>query len=406
MSRILMVVYSFPKLSETFIVSKFLGLLDAGYDVHILANDISAKDWDKFPRLAKNGALRERIHRIGGGANRFQMIWAMLKALFLATQKNPRQVFAYFVNKLKRRQFSISRLITDIPILSLQADIIHFEFGTLAAERIDIKPFTNAKIIVSLRGYDISYHGLNIPDFYKQVWEKASAIHCLGTDLWELALQRGCPETMPHTFISPAIDTDYFSSNERFISPTGSPERPLRILSVGRLQWKKGYEYALQAMKILKEQGLHFEYHIVGTGNYDDMVAYSRHLLGLDAEVQLLGAQHQDCVKEQMQWADILVHSAVSEGFCNVVIEAQAMQLAVIAADAEGLAENIDDEQTGYIVPKRSPKDLAKAIMDLNNEPAKRQTMGIKGQKRVQEKFRLSQQIAAFVEFYEKVLQN
>jgi colanic acid/amylovoran biosynthesis glycosyltransferase len=405
MRRILMVVYSFPKLSETFIVSKFLGLLDAGYDVHILANDFSEKDWDKFPQLSKNSALRQRVHSIGAGENRFQLIWTLLKALFVAARKNPRHVFAYFADKLKRRQFSISKLITDIPILALQADIIHFEFGTLAAERIDIKAFTNAKVVVSLRGYDISYHGLNIPNFYKPVWEKANAIHCLGTDLWELALQRACPETMPHAFIPPAIDSDFFTPQERRIPPTGSPERPLRILSVGRLQWKKGYEYALQAMKILKEKGLHFEYHILGSGNYDDLVAYCRHLLGLDGQVQLLGAQPQDCVKEQMQWADILVHSAVSEGFCNVVIEAQAMQLPVIAADAQGLAENIDHEKTGYLVPKRSPEGLAQAIMDLNNDPAKRQIMGINGQKRVREKFQLSQQIAAFVQFYETLLQ-
>jgi colanic acid/amylovoran biosynthesis glycosyltransferase len=405
MTRILMVVYSFPKLSETFIVSKFLGLLDAGYDVHILANEIAAKDWDKFPRLSKKSGLRKRIHSIGAGEKRIQLIWTLLKALFGAIEKNPRQVFAYFADKLKRRRFSFSELLTDIPILALQADILHFEFGTLAATRIDIKPFTNAKIVVSLRGYDISYSGLNIPDFYKPVWEQANAIHCLGTGLWELALQRGCPETMPHVFIAPAIDTDYFSGSERQIVPTGTPERPLRILSVGRSQWVKGYEYALQAMKILKEKGLHFEYHILGSGNYDDMVAYCRHLLGLEAHVQLLGAQPQACVKEQMQWADILVHSAVSEGFCNVVIEAQAMQLPVIAADAQGLAENIDHETTGYLVPKRSPERLAQAIMDLNNEPAKRQTMGINGQKRVREKFQLSQQIAAFAQFYETLLQ-
>ena len=47
---------------------------------------------------------------------------------------------------------------------------------------------------------------------------------------------------------------------------------------------------------------------------------------------------HQgEVVKEELQWADVFLHLAVSEGFCNAVLEAQAMQLPVVCSDADGL---------------------------------------------------------------------
>ena len=57
-------------------------------------------------------------------------------------------------------------------------------------------------------------------------------------------------------FIPPAIDVDFFDPASKDIqSSLVTKERPFRILSVGRLEWKKGYEFALQAIKLLQEKG-------------------------------------------------------------------------------------------------------------------------------------------------------
>ena len=59
--RLVLVVPRFPRLSETFIVSQFLGLAAAGWDVHIVCG--ATESWDAFPRLAARPELRRRVHR-------------------------------------------------------------------------------------------------------------------------------------------------------------------------------------------------------------------------------------------------------------------------------------------------------------------------------------------------------
>jgi len=132
--------------------------------------------------------------------------------------------------------------------------LLHFEFGSLAPERMHLKELLGCQVVVSFRGYDLNSVGLDQPDYYRVVWEVADALHLLGQDLWQRAQQRGCPADKRHTLIPPSIDTDEFRSQDR--DAEDNLERPLRILSVGRLDWRKGYEYALQAIRLLLDRGI------------------------------------------------------------------------------------------------------------------------------------------------------
>lgn len=58
--RLVLIVPAFPKLSETFIVSKFVGLLERGWDVHLVCNYSDAKDWSAFSQLLAQPDFRER----------------------------------------------------------------------------------------------------------------------------------------------------------------------------------------------------------------------------------------------------------------------------------------------------------------------------------------------------------
>ena len=56
---------------------------------------------------------------------------------------------------------------------------------------------------------------------------------------------------------------------------------PIRILTVGRLTIQKGYDFMFDALKILKNRGLNFEYRVIGEGNYYEALSYATHYLGL-----------------------------------------------------------------------------------------------------------------------------
>lgn len=404
--RIAFVVPAFPKISETFIVSKFLGLLKKGWDVHIVCGRSELKEWENFPELMERRDVRKRVHTIWPTQPRWLAVMLMPFTLLRCFIRYPKGTKRYLFKGWKHWGVdTLRRLYLDAELLLLRPDLIHFEFGALAAERMHVRDLIGCKVVVSFRGYDLNYVGLDDPDYYRNVWEHADALHLLGEDLWRRAQKRGCPSEKTHALIPPAIDTEFFDPGERRHSESvGTPVRPLRILSVGRLEWKKGYEYALQAVRLLKDMGIRCEYHIVGGGNYLEAVAFARHQLGLEDVVDLLGAQPREEVRKQMLWADVFLHAAVSEGFCNAVMEAQAMKLPVVCTDADGLLENVADGETGFVVPRRNPKALAEKLALLAKDALLRQRMGEAGRRRVLEKFRLEQQIDAFDALYRRVL--
>lgn len=395
----------FPKTTETFIINKFIRLIKKGWDMHVFCYKENLKDEIYLPEL-KDQKIKKNIH-VG-----FPQKWYILKIilspfLFLKVFiKNPRGFLRYLCGGL--RIFGIGllkHLYFDSEIIMLKPDIIHFEFGALAYKRMYLKDLLNVRIIVSFRGYDINYIGLEDESYYREVWEKADILHFLGEDLWSKALRRGCPEDKPHVFIPPAVDTAFFNSfNERYEGILGSAQRPLRILSVGSLRWVKGYEYALSAISILKDKGIRCEYRIIGDGPYWEAVIFARKQLGLEDIVELLGELNQKEVKNQLAWADIFLHSAVSEGFCNVVLEAQAMGVPVVCSDAGGLPENVSDGETGFVVDRRNPKLLADKIEILAKNPALRKEMSEAARERVLTKFSLAVQIDAFEEMYKKIM--
>ena len=395
--RLVLVVPRFPRLSETFIVSKFIGLADAGWDVHLVCQQAEA--WDAFPRLAARPELRRRVHRAWPHEPGWLAALLWLPALLLTVLRAPRAAMRYL---RAARGAGVGRVAKefylDAAIIALSPDIVHFEFGALAVGRTHLKRRLGCRLSVSFRGYDLNYVGLDDPAHYAAVWRDADAIHTLGRDLWQRALARGCPPDKPHALIPPAVDTEVFQPLPD-AAPAGSPA-PLRVLSIGRLEWKKGYEYGLEAVRLLKASGVPVTYRILGGGAYLEPLAFARHRLGLEAEVEFLGARPHADVLAQLRWADVLLHPAVSEGFGNAVLEAQAMAVPVVCSDADGLPENVADGVTGFVVARRAPAALAAALARLAADPVLRRRLGAAGRERAQSCFRPEAQIADFDRFF------
>ena len=105
-----------------------------------------------------------------------------------------------------------------------------------------------------------------------------------------------------------------------------------------------------------------------------------------------------------MRGADMFLHPAVSEGFGNAVMEAQAAALPVVCTDADGLRENIADGETGFAVARRDPSALAAALARLAADRDLRRRMGEAGRSRVSEHFDPARQVDAFVALYEETI--
>jgi colanic acid/amylovoran biosynthesis glycosyltransferase len=404
-----MVVRSFPKLSETFIVSKFVGLVDRGWDVHVVCDVIDTEEWQRSQFLrSRRELLWPRIHRNPSRRPRWLASLKLPIVLLRCLVASPRVTLAYVLSHTGGDiRAALRNLYLDGELVRLRPDVVHFEFGTLAGARLHIGSLLGAKVVASFRGADINFARLDSPGYYNNVWSCVDAVHFLGTDLMQQAEKRGFRKQIPAWIIPPAVDTVRIQSGPSDGHAALSPcDSPVRILSVARLKWSKGHEYAMQAVRILADHGVPFEYRVIGSGAFLEAAAFCRHQLGLQDKVALLGAQTHEEVIKHLKWASIFLHAAVAEGFCNAVMEAQAAGVPVVCTDAQGLPENIQDGVTGWIVPRRSPAAIAERLLEFAGNRRMREQMGLNGRRRVVQQFSLNDQIDKWVQLYQSLAQR
>jgi glycosyltransferase involved in cell wall biosynthesis len=184
-----------------------------------------------------------------------------------------------------------------------------------------------------------------------------------------------------------------------------------RILCVGRLVEPKGLEYLLGACTLLRDRGASFQCEIVGGRMAHDINYYLRikrlwRTLGLESVVQFVGALPFEQVLSRHAAADVFVFPAVMapdgrrEVTPNVLIEAMAMQCAVIGTTIGAIPEIIEDGVSGLLVPPRDENALADAISRLLDNPGLRETLGSNARRRVEDRFDIRRNIQAYVELF------
>ncbi|MEM1181522.1 MAG: glycosyltransferase family 4 protein [Acidobacteriota bacterium] len=389
--RLVLVVPRFPKLSETFIIRHAVGLLDRGVDVHVLTRSFDRAAFAEHPSLRGRSDVQARVH-VEPPTSPRRRVFSQLPRVAQTWLRHPRRAAAVGTPR---------HLYLESAIARLEPDLVHFEFGSLAPARLAPLRRLGLRTVVSFRGFDLNYVGLEDPSYYRDVWRSADALHLLGDDLWRRARRRGCPPDKPHRLIPPAVDADAFSAPDRPV-PDGS--RPLRLLSVGLLEWKKGHDYALRAVRLLLDRGVDVRLRILGGGEWLGALCFMRHQLDLGEHVDIPGPRPHGEVRRELESADLFLHLSVSEGFGNAVLEAQATGLPVVASDADGLRENVAHGETGLIVPRRDPAAAADAIESLARDPRRLRQLGDAGPARVRRLFTLDRELDGFQDLYRLAL--
>ncbi len=405
--RIALVVRWFPNPSETFVVRRVLELLDRGWDVHVICDATLAKDWRMFPELADRPSIRRRVHPAAQVFTYADILLRLPGALARTGLRNPRGTLRYLTRgwRLYRRRV-IRRFVEEAVLVRLGPDLLHFEFGHLFVGREAAGELLDCAVVVSFQGYDLNYVGLDEePGYYTEAWKRADAVHFVSRDLEERAGRRGFPKDGPGFVVLNGVDATLFDRGERgTLDVVGTAARPVRVLSVGRLHWKKGYEYALRAIRMLIDAGVACDYRIVGEGDFREALLYTVADLGLENVVTLVGPLPHHQIPDQMVWADVFLHAAVSEGFCLAVAEAQAMQLPVVTSDADGLAENVIDGETGFVVGRRDANAMARRLKELSGDPRMRDRLGRAGRRHVRTQFPMETHIGGIEKVYASAL--
>ncbi|HEV3322986.1 MAG TPA: glycosyltransferase [Solirubrobacteraceae bacterium] len=160
---------------------------------------------------------------------------------------------------------------------------------------------------------------------------------------------------------------------------------------VGRMEPWKGQDRMLSAQALLRERGHRMHTVMVGGDAYDISPAYARSLPGLAERLGLAGAvtmtgQVPDA-GPYIERMDILVNASDCEPFGIVLLEGMARGVAVVAVDAGGPAEYVEDGRTGVLARSGDPHALADALEPLLASPALRHALGTAGRERFEEEF-------------------
>jgi len=388
--KIGLIFTNFPSNSETFLISKINGLKKYGHQIILFGNGEIDK---KYGRIIHHPNLRKNFfYRL------IQVIIVLTKVIIL----NPVRSFK-FLKLEKFDNISITNrfknLYLNSHIINWNLDWIHFCFCSTAIRRENIAKAIGSKMSISIRGYDVAIYPLKDRKCYSRLWDKLDKVHSISNDLLEVATKFGYNSSIPSKIIYPAIDVEYFSSNNMKKIDYDN----IKFLTVARLHWKKGLEYTLEALSLLKDNGFNFEYNIVGNGPELERLRFATSQLGLENNINFIGYIKHESVREYYKKSDIYLQYSIQEGFCNSLLEAQLMGLICIASDADGLSENILDNKTGYIVEKRYPFELYKKInFVLSQNENDLNKIRKNGKDRVVEKFDVELQSKYFNLFFQK----
>ncbi|AEH38943.1 glycosyltransferase family 4 protein [Halopiger xanaduensis] len=134
------------------------------------------------------------------------------------------------------------------------------------------------------------------------------------------------------------------------------------ILFLGRLAPKKRVSDLIAAFDRLADEYPETDLVIVGTGPKRDALQSQVKGAGLEDRVRFEGRVSDEAIPQYYRRARLFVLPSVWEGHPLTLLEAWAAEVPVITSDVEGIAEFIDHEETGFLVPPESPAELADAI--------------------------------------------
>ena len=169
-------------------------------------------------------------------------------------------------------------------------------------------------------------------------------------------------------------------------SALGSPSLPVThpcLVAVGRLARQTNYPLLFRAVcKVVKEEPVYL--YVLGEGPERPHLSKMIRDLDLEPFVHLLGFQHNPYA--QMRQADIFVLSSEYEGFSNVIVEAMALGVPVVATDCPyGPREVLADGRYGLLVAPGDESALAEAILFLLRNPDERRRLGTQAQERAED---------------------
>ena len=214
------------------------------------------------------------------------------------------------------------------------------------------------------------------------------------------------------------INTNYFNPQkilpiklDKFSKQNNIDRNKFIILMPGRLTAWKGQKIFIEAIKLLSEKNEIPSFEAIILGGDQGRNVYRKQLLVLVQQYRL-----GKIIKFIDSWKEMPIAYAVAnlvcscsiepEAFGRVSVEAQSMQIPIIASDIGGSKETIVKEKTGYLFKNKDPKDLADTIaMIMQKDYNSLKSIGLEGRKNVLKRFDVDKMCQTTFTEYKKLIE-
>jgi starch synthase (maltosyl-transferring) len=199
------------------------------------------------------------------------------------------------------------------------------------------------------------------------------------------------------------VDYEHFANAQAAsLSQFGIPQGSRVIVSVGRLDPQKGLVYLLQALP--KTIANHKDAHLLLVGEGSQLVALQKLAQELQIEDRVHFAGWRPDVAEILKASDVLVLSSLWEGMPNVVLEAMATGIPVVATRVEGVDELISSGENGFLVTSESAESLFMGIEEVFRDSKHVSEIVNSAQQHISKHFTWEAIVTKYEKLYEQIL--
>ncbi|HEY9200450.1 MAG TPA: glycosyltransferase family 4 protein [Gammaproteobacteria bacterium] len=357
--KVLYVVSLFPCWSETFIVREIRSLKEMGVDVHILS---LKKSKEEIVQSDTESLIDNVIYPPGW----IQLFMSSLMAIIIHPVINISLLLS-IVKSLYRHPLSLLKSIFTFfltlgvleKVKESGVEHIHAHWATY--------PSTSALILSKNSGIPFSFtshaHDIFLEDHMlkTKINESMFSVTISKYNKQRLAKQLNIDIASKMNVIHCAIDIDTYKyvDNNRL---------PNEIISVGRLDYIKGFSVLIDACKLFKDNNPDFKCKIIGNGPLKNSLQNQIDRNGLADNVRLVGVMKQEEIRELLSSAtffvlpSVITDSGDMDGIPVALMEAMAAGLPVISTTVSGIPELIQNDFNGLVVSPEDPVELSQAM--------------------------------------------
>jgi glycosyltransferase involved in cell wall biosynthesis len=379
--RIIYLLNTCPKISESFVLNEIVELLKKGHDIQILS--IHSPMEDLMHDEVNEYNLLERTH------------YFRCSYIFKGNYFNfIKYLFKFSIDDVINLKIHVSRLIINLKLAYFATiidmddiDFIHVHFANMGGIARRLGKIMGVPYTLTAHAYDI-YQNPDA-DELRIVMEDAKSVVTISEYNKKYLSKEIC--------FSNTIEVIRCGINLNKFNPQRKSDVSdrIKILTVARLVEKKGIEYMIKAIPRVIKEVSDCEFTIVGSGPLNDCLHQLVHDLDLGGYVQFKGDVSDSELMQCYEDTDIFILPCIigengdRDGIPVAMMEAMAMGLPVISTIVSGIPELVEDGVSGLLVPPCDEKSIAEAVVALSKNRELRGIMGEIGRKIIEKKYNI-----------------